>query len=80
MLLVEIRCRWRGWRAPGAGAWGFKLLVQSIQLTAEHLLIVALLPLQSADLHDPAFHDGGALAAALDEVIRALLVLRDRKK
>ena len=54
-----------------------ELLIQSVQLTAEHLLIEALLSLQGADLHDPAIHDGGALAAALDEIVRALLVFRD---
>ena len=77
MLLFESGCRIHRGQFLGQTLEGFKFLTQSVQLTAEHLLIVTLLPLQGADFHDPALHDGGALAPALDEIVRALLVFHD---
>ena len=55
----------------------FKFVVQTVQLAAEDFFVVALLFLQRGDLGDPALQNGRACAAALDEVVGALLVVRD---
>ena len=54
-----------------------ELIVQTDQLAPEYLLVVALLFLQAGNLDNPAFQRGRAAAAALDEVVRFLLVLRN---
>ena len=55
----------------------FKFVVQTVQLAAEDFFVVPLLFLQRGDLSDPALQNGRACAAALDEVVGALLVVRD---
>ena len=56
---------------------GLKLFIQPGKFTAQDVLVTAFLFLQCLDLHDPPLHGGGTAAARLDEVVRALLVLRD---
>lgn len=46
-----------------------EFIIQSIQFLAKHLLIVPLALFQCLHLQHPAFHDGRAIAAALDEVV-----------
>lgn len=51
--------------------------IQPGKFSAQDVLVTAFLFLQCLDLHDPPLHGGGTAAAGLDEVVRALLVLRD---
>lgn len=52
---------------------GREFVVEAVQFAAEDLLVVPLFLLQGFNLQDPAFHNGGAGAVALDEVIGKLL-------
>ncbi len=54
-----------------------ELVVQPVQLPAEHLLIVPLPLLQPLNLQGPALQHSRALAPGPDEVVRPLLVLGD---
>lgn len=54
-----------------------KLIVQPVQFTLQHTLIVAFLFLQRLYFEYPAIHNRGTLAAALNEVVALFLIGRD---
>lgn len=54
-----------------------KLIVQPVQFTLQHPLIVAFLFLQRLHLEYPTFHNRRTLAAALNEVVALFLIGRD---
>ena len=54
-----------------------ELVVQPVQLLAQHRFIVPLALLQSLHLQYPPVHHRGAVASALNEVIALVLILQD---
>ena len=55
----------------------FKFIVKAVELPAENFFVVLLFLLQRGNFAHPALHNGGAAAAALNEIVGLFLIQRD---